>query len=476
MKKVIYGSLSAMVVSLALSGCSGDASDTPKTNNTPAADMKPSQDMTPPKDMATQPPDMSSTQDMGAKPDMTKEEDMAPGEVTYYQNVKPIIDQACVGCHVAGNIGPFELDTYEKVKPMSAAIDMAITRGTMPPWLPKEQCGEFRYKRDLNPSQLDTIKRWVAAGSPAGDPNATPDAQPAYEQVQLGAPTMTIDTGTDYVPSPPDNKTDDYRCFVINPNLSKDEFLSAFETKPGNAAIVHHMLLFSVPASEQGKIDQLSAAEPEAPGYTCFGGPKVNNNLLGVWAPGVVPVKFPDGFGMPIKKGELLVMQVHYNTLNGGGSDRTSVDLHFATGPTKKLAMLPVADNNLSITPGDSEAVEGASFDLPNLPITLKLFGVVPHMHARGKRISVKLVRQGQEQCLIDIPSWDFNWQNVYIYKDPIEVRGGDSVKLECVYDNSPERNQELGLTGPPNNPITWGEGTLDEMCLNYVILEDIRP
>ena len=420
--------------------------------------------------------DMARDADMTSSPDMATM-DMGPsGQVVYHQHVKPILAQACVGCHSAGQIGPFELDTYAKAKPLAAAIEAAVDAGTMPPWLPKDQCGDFSYKRALTPTQIQTLKRWVAAGAPEGDPSATPEAQPPYEQVQLGQPSLVVDTGTDYVPRPPAGKTDDYRCFVVEPGLTKDEFISAVNTRPGNAATVHHMLLFSVPRAEKSKLDQLSAAQPEAPGYTCFGGPKVNNTLLAVWAPGVVPVKFPAGYGIPVKRDELLVIQVHYNTINDQGPDRTSIDLHFTQGPTRKLAMLPVADQSLNIAPGDANAVEGTTYNLPNLPITLKLFGVVPHMHARGKSISVKLTRAGQEQCLIDIPRWDFNWQNVYLYKTPIEVRGGDSIKLECVYDNSPERNRELGLNGPPAQPITWGEDTLDEMCLNYVILEDIRP
>lgn len=464
-----------------LAGCPAEEepTPTPTPSNNQTQDMTSTgQDMQGTADMKTADmgkveADMGPTSDdMGAQPN-----DMGQGngDVTYYQHIKPILTQACVSCHSAGQIGPFELDSFEKVKPMAASIESAVTRGSMPPWLPKDDCGDFRYKRDLTPAQTQKIKDWVAGGAKEGDPNATPEQQPPYEQVQLGTPSLKIDIGTDYTPKPPQGNSDDYRCFVVEPGLSKDEFLSAFETKPGNAAVVHHMLLFSVPRTEKSKLDQLSAAEPEAPGYTCFGGPKANNTLLGVWAPGVVPVKFPDGYGIPVKKDDLLVIQVHYNTLNDAGADRTAIDLHFTPGTAKKLAMLPVADNQLSIAPGDANAVEGSAYNLPNLPITLKLFGVVPHMHARGKSISVKVNRQGQERCLIDIPSWDFNWQNVYIYKDPIEIKGGDSVKLECVFDNSPERNQALGLNAPPAQPITWGEGTLDEMCLNYVIIEDIR-
>lgn len=50
----------------------------------------------------------------------------APDTVTYYGNVRPILAEHCVGCHVNGGIAPIALDTYE------AASDAAAL---MPPFL-----------------------------------------------------------------------------------------------------------------------------------------------------------------------------------------------------------------------------------------------------------------------------------------------------------------------------------------------------
>ena len=474
----------ALIAIGALTGCPDDS--TPNSNNdTPQKDMT-EKDMSG-KDMAA---DMNkqdmATEDM-SKQDMTDmpgkdmpNQDMSAdmnngGEVTYYQHVKPILDQNCVNCHTDGQIGPFKLDSYQVVKPLAASIKESVVNDkTMPPWMPSDQCNELAYKRDLTPKQIDTIAKWVDGGALEGDPNATPEAQPPKDTLTLGSPDLTVDIGTDYKPNPPANKTDDYRCFVVDPQLTEDKYINAFETKPGNPAVVHHMLLYTVPKSKQAQLDQLAAAEPEAPGYTCFGSTKVGDeSLLSVWAPGVVPTKFPDGHGIPLPKDNLLVIQVHYNTLNGNGTDRTAIDLHFEDNLTTKLAMLPIVDNNLDIKAGDANATEGATFSLPNLPIQLKLFGVVPHMHALGKKIKVELERAGQTQCLIDIPDWDFNWQGVYLYKNPVTVQGGDTIKLTCVYDNSPERNAAVGNQQPQD--VQWGDGTRDEMCLNYAIVQDIR-
>ena len=77
----------------------------------------------------------------------------------------------------------------------------------------------------------------------------------------------------------------------------------------------------------------------------------------------------------------------------------------------------------------------------------------------------------GSEECLVDIPNWDFNWQQTYAFlEDEILVaQPGDEFRLTCVYDNS-EANQPV-VNGEQLEPrrVRWGDGTLDEMCLNYI-------
>ena len=54
--------------------------------------------------------------------------------VTYYRDVKPIIDQKCAQCHTEGGGGHFSLQTFADVKPRVAGIKAAVADGVMPPW------------------------------------------------------------------------------------------------------------------------------------------------------------------------------------------------------------------------------------------------------------------------------------------------------------------------------------------------------
>jgi hypothetical protein len=62
------------------------------------------------------------------------------------------------------------------------------------------------------------------------------------------------------------------------------------------------------------------------------------------------------------------------------------------------------------------------------------------------------------EQILLDIPTWSFDWQMNYQFEKPLEVKAGQTLKLECTFDRS------LDPLRPPRY-IVFNEGTEDEMC-----------
>ena len=97
-----------------------------------------------------------------------------------------------------------------------------------------------------------------------------------------------------------------------------------------------------------------------------------------------------------------------------------------------------------------------------------------PHMHLLGKSIKMELIREDESvECLTEVNDWDFDWQRTYMYPEdhtlPITIN--DQLRLECTYDNS-EANQPI-LGGEKQTPqqTEWGDGTRDEMCLDYLVL-----
>src|SRR5258708_39793814 len=60
----------------------------------------------------------------------------APGAstTTYYEHVKPLVDEHCTQCHTQGGIAPFALTTFDDVSAHAAAIGAAVESRIMPPW------------------------------------------------------------------------------------------------------------------------------------------------------------------------------------------------------------------------------------------------------------------------------------------------------------------------------------------------------
>jgi hypothetical protein len=286
--------------------------------------------------------------------------------------------------------------------------------------------------------------------------------------VQVGTPDLTVDIGTDYKPNPPvAGGIDDYRCFVVEPNLTQDVWLNTHVTRPSNMQVAHHMLMHAVPG------DQLQAlrdreSEDEGPGYTCFGGPQVSGTtLLGGWVPGSVASTHPPGHGIKIDAGSVFVVQMHYNIVSDpDGTDRTAIDLHFTDGqPEQELQLSGISKPNLLIPAGATDDTETVEY---TLPADVEVFGVAPHMHLLGTSTRAWVTEEnGDETCLVDIPNWDFSWQGFYSMKEPVQLKRGSKLTVECTFDNSPENQPE----GRSPQDVTWGDGTYDEMCITYFVV-----
>ncbi len=394
---------------------------------------------------------------------------------TYHDDIQPMMEANCVGCHVPDSIAPFALQTYEQVKETALASHLTMVEGTMPPWPPADDCGEFQGHRGVTAEEVDLFKEWIDEGYVEGEADDSTDGQPDSGLTTLDdEPDLTVDWGFDYTPSPPgDDGIDDYRCFVIEPDIDEDKFVNLVHTRPGNAEIVHHMIAYMAPASQSDHIDSL-LAEDDRPGYECFGGPGFSDaEMLTGWAPGALPMPYEDGHGVRIAEDSQIIVQMHYNTVNDpDGSDRTEFDLFFVDeeeypDPTE-LVIVPLGAYDLFVEAGDSEGEAYA--EGPTIPLDITLHGIAPHMHLLGTDIYVDADTGNGEMCLIDVPDWDFDWQGFYLYEEPIELASPVTTHLTCGFDNSAS-NQPPGRT--PED-VYWGDGTYDEMCLVYFIID--RP
>jgi hypothetical protein len=400
---------------------------------------------------------------------------VAVGNVTYYKDVEPIIKEHCQTCHFAGGIAPFALASYTDAKPTAALMAGATAQHIMPPWMPAAGCGDFRDERVLTAEQIAIFGAWSAEGAPEGDP-ADATTVPPNLGPDLGTPGATLDPGADYHPN--DLLTDDYHCTLVDPGLATAQDLIGFNIHPGSTATVHHVILFSVTKDQLAAVQAKDAAEA-GPGWTCFGGTGVDGTpTIGGWVPGSGATAFPSPTGIHLDAGTQVVMQIHYNLLTTKHvMDRTKADLFFAATPIpliKRAAIAAVAQPVFTVPAGTKSQTVTA-----DLPITSNydLWGVVPHMHVHGVKIDVAIHRaDGSSTCAVDIPAWNFHWQQFYYYQQAVKVKKGDTIHLECTYDNSAANQPVINGVQQPPAALHWGEKTTDEMCLNYLYFTLTNP
>jgi mono/diheme cytochrome c family protein len=380
---------------------------------------------------------------------------------TYAGEVAAILGKNCLECHRKGQVGPFALETYEQARKRADDIATVAEDRKMPPWKAAPQASpRFKHDRSLSGADIATLTAWAEAGAPEGDPARAPAPPEFPADWKLGTPDLVVEMPAEF--AIPAEGGDIYRCFVIPSELAEDKYISAIEYQPGNRRVVHHMLGY---VDTSGKGRKRDEAE-DGPGYTCFSGPGIEiHGDLGGWAPGMEDSHLPDGVGRFLPRGSDVVIQVHYHPDGKPETDRSRIGIHFSRTPVKQTLHWSAAVKfDLKIPAGASNFEAKAGWPVP---VDVEALAVTPHMHMLGRDMRLWVTfPDGRDLDLINIPDWDFGWQNAYYFDKPITLPKGTVLKLVAHFDNS-EANPHN-----PNKPpkdVTWGEATTDEMCIGFI-------
>ena len=131
-------------------------------------------------------------------------------------------------------------------KAMAASAAKAMRNRTMPPWpmTGDGSCGEYSDSRWMSEADIATVERWVAAGMPEGV--ARTDLAPAHSAPLVGGTQFSTPSFKPVAEGGVLAVHDEYRCFELPTNLTQDQFITGYEVNPGNKAMVHHVLVYSV--------------------------------------------------------------------------------------------------------------------------------------------------------------------------------------------------------------------------------------
>ncbi len=395
--------------------------------------------------------------------------------MTYYDDVAPIFADRCVSCHHENTVAPMPLRTYEHAFAYRKAIEAAVGERTMPPWSPDNACRNYRENRSLTEEQIATVLAWVRQGAPAGTPPVSP-APLTFTTTSLSRVDHTV-VGPVYSIAPPAGELDDHRCFLVDWPYENTRYITGAEILPGNLALAHHVGVIVAGPDKVAAAEALDAADP-GPGWRCDGGGgEVASGMISAWAPGMRGRDFPPGHGVAIEPGSKIVLDMHYNTLfAAGGTDQTRVNFKLEKAARRLFPMLILSLNWLTgafrIQPGEERTFE---FEYDPTILTMgrrfKIHNAYLHMHQLGRSGRLLLQRSdGTEECLLDLPRFDFSWQSEYWFEEPVTVFPDDRLYIQCTIDNTAGNQRVVNGVRETPRLVEWGGDYPDEMCAGFFI------
>ncbi len=444
------------------------------------------------------------------------------GGPSFAATVQPILASRCATCHNPGGVGSdiWRLDTAGDASVVATGLGLVTGAGAMPPFPASEVGVPVKHRTTLTPDQVAAIAAWAEADGPLDVDPSTP-VRPTASDVAPLERDLELPMAEPYQGSP--LVTNDYRCFILDPGLTEKAFVSGYGFEPDRDEIVHHALGFRARAASRDDLLAQDAADPGA-GWSCYVGAGPGGGLGGgddstqfmAWAPGQDPARFPDGVGMGMEPGDLIVVQIHYHYEHRAPPDRSAMVLDLSDDDPKTMqetshgvylapAEIPCASNDtgplcdrdtvlrqlaadygptapaianglhrlcgskVEDFAGLTEGRASASCDHP-MRSRQEIITVFGHMHEIGDAFRMTLnPGRPDEQVLLDIARWSFDWQLNYEPVDRIVLEPGDVIRVECTWDRARKPGAEPRY-------VTWAEGTEDEMCYSTITTRPADP
>ncbi len=386
----------------------------------------------------------------------TLEASQQSARVTFARDIAPLVFDRCGSCHRPSGAAPFSLLTYDEVRQRVTQIVAVTQRRFMPPWKVEPDSGPFTGQRPLGGDEIALIRRWADAGALEGDAREMPAPPQWAEGWQLGTPDLIVTVPQAYELQA--ELDDVFRIFVLPLPIDGTRYVRGIEFRPGNARVVHHA---NIRVDRTTTSREHDAADP-APGYDGLmprSAEYPEGHFLG-WTPGqLAPLVSPE-LAWQLDPGTDLVLQLHM--LPSGTKERVqpSIGIYFSDQrPTRTPSILRLGSQGIDIPPGEANHV---ITDFYTLPVDVQVLAVQPHAHYRLRDAQgLATLPDGTSRMLIRITDWDFRWQHVYRYEQPVALPKGTTVSMRYTFDNSAAnvRNPEQ----PPRR-VLWGQRSWDEM------------
>jgi polyisoprenoid-binding protein YceI len=270
---------------------------------------------------------------------------------SFARTVQPILEANCVSCHNTGQMGAHALtiDTAGDAQSVSDGLKTVTQLKHMPPWPASDVGVPLAHKMALTPAEIAAIAKWSDAGGgidvPADSlikPTDNPVGPVPRKDLVLDRPAYTGSL----------ENTNDYRCFMLDPELTEPTYLTGYTFLADQVEELHHAQVFHVSGEQVASSKALDGKDGQ-PGWGCYAGPDLKgrrpdkvpgrprkrdvgfagqSNLVAGWVPGQGPSDFGDDTGILMEPGDALVLQLHYHYSSAPTPDRSTLALQLDSG------------------------------------------------------------------------------------------------------------------------------------------------
>ena len=292
--------------------------------------------------------------------------------VTFTQDIGPLLQRRCAGCHRENGFAPMPLQTYADARKAAQDIREEVQEGRMPPWPAARGFGDHANDRSLTALEIGLLTTWTMGLTPLGPDLRAPGAEaPPRPDVTMTSAPSGERAGV----------------HVVNPASRRDRWIVGWAFQPAN------------PNAQRAVIATDAGA------------------YIGSWVPPEGAIRYPAGAGVRLPAGARIVLDIQHRKVaeeSGGVS---------AAGGTLSLYLADSPRTGLQhrILPCGSTRIDAAS----------DVVGVEADAASAGDSVEVVATRpDGSVEPLCLIPRFQPGYRPMLRLRRPVDLPAGSTIDV----------------------------------------------
>jgi hypothetical protein len=369
-------------------------------------------------------------------------------DITWSEDIRPILRERCMRCHRPGGIAPsyadltvYGTDSQPGARAWAQAIEEEILTGRMPPWDADPRYGRFANERRLSQEEVDKIVAWVEGGAPQGPRRNLPPPPELSGEWILGEPDLALQLAEPNV-VPAGEAAATFQA-TLPVDLAEPTWITGFELRSEQPQAAYRIAAWIVdPPGEPEPIevevqvpyDPFADEEAEPPTRTVE--LRRGRRFLGQWLRGDAPVLLPVGAGKRLLPGSTVELEVEYRRPEREGAedeirDRARLGLYLAQTPDEVDLIVDASSlGEPSRRIAKRELRRGVTESL-TLSENARLVALAPHLGDAVESFEVRAVYpDGRARTLVYVPAHRPEWPASYVLEEPLDAPAGTELQL----------------------------------------------